>query len=305
MNFTTDFDQLWACRSSRRRPNLSPSLLAAVAAFSLTAAVGKLKAENTATALPQPVTREHFQAVLERSPFTRSLNISDSLVLSGFAKVDGSTVATLIDTTDGHSIAISESPNGQGWKLIEFRRPDDLEVAVVTVSLESGEVFRVYYDEEKVQNAARIAARQAKGQRHQIAMRTGAHTLPDSINQIEDPVKKGQAIAKYIERGGFDTAPMDAVNMALSQSNPQARGTVMSAAFGKLGGGVGGVKYESAVSRLNSLPTGRDRDFAINGLAHGLAGKDPQGALKWANSISNEGFRKVVVQNVSRRIDRQ
>jgi hypothetical protein len=47
----------------------------------------------------------------------------------------------------------------------------------------------------------------------------------------------------------------------------------------------------------------RDKDFAINGLAHGLVGKDPKTALKWANSISNEGFRKVVVENVTRRID--
>jgi hypothetical protein len=56
---------------------------------------------------------------------------------------------------------------------------------------------------------------------------------------------------------------------------------------------------------LNSLEDGRDRDFAINGLAHGLAGRDPKSALKWANSISNEGFRKVVVENVTRRIERR
>jgi hypothetical protein len=27
--------------------------------------------------------------------------------------------------------------------------------------------------------------------------------------------------------------------------------------------------------------------------------------LRWANSISNEGFRKVVVENVTRRIERR
>jgi hypothetical protein len=59
------------------------------------------------------------------------------------------------------------------------------------------------------------------------------------------------------------------------------------------------------VEHLNSLENARDRDFAINGLAHGLAGKDPKGALKWANSISNEGFRKVVVENVTRRIQKR
>ena len=89
----------------------------------------------------------------------------------------------------------------------------------------------------------------------------------------------------------------------LSHSDPQARGTVMSAAFGRLGGGVGNTQIKAAVDRLNSLENGPDRDFAINGLAHGLAGKDLQSALKWANSVSYEGFRKVVVENVSRRIN--
>ena len=95
------------------------------------------------------------------------------------------------------------------------------------------------------------------------------------------------------------------MKIALSQSDPQARGTVMSAAFGRLGGGVGGIQVNEAVRQLNSLENGRDRDFAINGLAHGLAGRDPNAALRWANSISNEGFRKVVVENVTRRIERR
>lgn len=276
---------------------------AAATAFLFGPAGVELRADNVETALPQAVTREHFQAVLEHSPFTRSLNLSDSLVLSGFAYVNGHTVATLIDTADGHSMAISEAPNHQGWKLIEFRQPDDLELAVATISFQGGDNIRVYYDKDKVQNAGRIAARMAREQVQQIAMRTGAHTLPDWINQIEDPVERGQAIAKLIEGGRFDAAPFEAVDTALAQSDPRTRGPILSAAFGRLGGGIGGVDYKAAVDRLNSLPNGRDRDFAINGLAHGLAGSDPQSALKWANSISQDGFRKVVVENVTRRIE--
>lgn len=263
------------------------------------------EAAEDSTILPQSVDSVYFAALKGRSPFTRSLNLSDTLVLSGFAKVDGKTVATLIDTADGQSMAISEAPNNRGWKLIEFRRPDDLEVAAVTVSFESGEMFQVYYDKEKVQTASRLAARFAKGPGVQLAIRTGDHTLPDSIDKIEDPAERGQAIAKLIEGGKFDKAPFEAVDLALSQSDQRTRGPVLSAAFGRLGGGVGGVEYKATVSRLNSLPSRRDRDFAINGLAHGLAGSDPQGALKWANSISSEGFRKVVVENVTRRIERQ
>ena len=69
--------------------------------------------------------------------------------------------------------------------------------------------------------------------------------------------------------------------------------------------GDGEVELDAVVKRLDSLTVVRDKDFAINGLAHGLVSKDPEAALKWANSISEEGFRKTVVENVTRRIKSQ
>lgn len=264
------------------------------------------RADPNRDVLPVSLPAEHFQALLERSPFTRSLNLSDTLVLTGFAELNGELFVTLIDTTDGRTMAVSEIPNLLGWKLVEFERPEDLEVARASVAIEGGETVRVYYDKERAQKASQLAARGIREQSLQFAVKMIEHNiLPDSINEIQDPVEKGRAIAKFIEGGGFDRAPYDAVKMALSQSDPQARGTVMSAAFGRLGGGVGGIQVNEAVRQLNSLEDGRDRDFAINGLAHGLAGRDPKSALKWANSISNEGFRKVVVENVTRRIERR
>lgn len=261
---------------------------------------------NVGIDLPQPVTPWHFQAILDHSPFTRSLGLPGGLVLSGVAEVNGETVATLIDTEDGRSIAISRVPNHRGWKLIELQRPDDLEVTKASVAVGNGEIIRVYYDKDQVQKASQLAAREARKRSLLIAVKSiTRNILPDWINEIKDPMEKGRAIAKFIESGGFDKAPYDAVKMALSQSDPQARGTVMSAAFGKLGGGVGGVQVNDAINRLNSLENSRDKDFAINGLAHGLVGRDPKSALKWANSVSNEGFRKVVVENVSRRIKAQ
>ncbi|NNE91355.1 MAG: hypothetical protein HKN23_06880 [Verrucomicrobiales bacterium] len=276
--------------------------------FGLSAVIFSVAAgeKGSDAALPQTVTVEHFNALFEKSPFTRTLNLSDSLVLSGIADMNGERVATVIDSADGRTMAVSKTPNTEGWRLVQFERPDDLESAIASIALDGGEIVRVYYDKERVEQASKLAARAARDRTVQFAGRMIArNVLPDWINEIQDPVKKGQAIAKFIEGGGFDKSPYDAVKMALSQSDPQARGTVMSAAFGRLGGGVGGTQINDAVNRLNSLENGCDRDFAINGLAHGLAGRDPKGALKWANSISNEGFRKVVVENVSRRINGQ
>ena len=120
-----------------------------------------------------------------------------------------------------------------------------------------------------------------------------------------NPTGPGEDIAKLIQSGKFDSAPFEAVDLALKQNDPKARGAALSAAFGRLGGGVGGLKLGAVVRRLESLPHVRDKDFAMNGLAHGLVSKDPEAALKWANSISEAGFRKTVVQNVTQRIKAQ
>ena len=282
---------------------MRPTLLVSACLLFMLVSVLSGETAELRSFLPEAVDEGYFAPLKERSPFTRPFNLSDTLVLSGVAKLDGEPVATLIDTADGQTLVISAIPNYLGWKLIELERPDDLDVAIASVTVETGDIIRVYYDKERVEEASKLVARSAREQKQRFVGRMIALTLPSWITDIEDPVERGRSIGKFIEGGAFDRAPMDAVKLALSQADPQARGTVMSAAFGKLGSGVGGIPVNDAINRLNSLENGRDRDFAINGLAHGLVGRDPQSALKWANSISNEGFRKVVVENVKRRIN--
>ena len=81
---------------------------------------------------PEKIGDRHFLALIENSPFTRSLGLPGDLVLSGVAEVNGETVATLIDIMDGRSMAISRVPNHRGWKLVELERSDDLEAVSYT-----------------------------------------------------------------------------------------------------------------------------------------------------------------------------
>ena len=281
--------------------NFRRATIAILVVFSLLV-ISRARSVSAEFLSPQSVTLETFEGLLDSSPFRRPLNLPGALILTGVAEVDGRPVATMIDTQNGASIAVTTTPDEHGWKLIELSEVNDIEIAVATLATDGGDEIKVYYDEERLREAVKKRDFANNSRSLVTAVRTGTFTLPRQIQQIEDPSQRGQAIGKLIEGGAFDQAPFEAVDMALSQSHPQTRGPVLSAAFGRLGGGVGGIEYQAAVTRLNSLNKGRDRDFAINGLAHGLVGKDPDTALEWANSISNEGFRKVVVENVTRRI---
>jgi len=122
--------------------------------------------------IPGPVTAEHFAALFDRSPFTRTLFLSESLILSGTAWVDGGPIVTLIDTEEALSLAVSGQTSSRGWRLIELSDDADLETCVATISAE-GEVVRVRYDEERIKSATQRMrfASQARAQQAAAKLR--------------------------------------------------------------------------------------------------------------------------------------
>ncbi|MBG86884.1 MAG: hypothetical protein CMO80_08300 [Verrucomicrobiales bacterium] len=126
--------------------------------------------------------------------------------------------------------------------------------------------------------------------------------LMDWVNEINDPGVQAAAVQRMIEQGMFKDAPTDAIDWAFAIEEQQPRETAISAAFGRLGGGDDGTDRASIVDVLNGMSVGREKDFAINGFVHGLVWSDPERALEWASSISDKGFRGVVVENLNRQI---
>ncbi len=100
--------------------------------------------------LPQPVTVDHFSALRESSPFTRSLNWSDSILLTGVAEIDGKPVATLFNMETRQSYTVSEAPNSQGWKMVGITQNHDLQKIVATISIASGDVVAVRFDNKQL-----------------------------------------------------------------------------------------------------------------------------------------------------------
>lgn len=97
--------------------------------------------------LPQPFDSTQLSSLIENPPFTRSVNPSDSLVLSGLAFIEGKPVATLFNTETKESITVSEVPNLKGWTLSEAPVMTDFTRAQAKVSI-GGEVVSIRYNKD-------------------------------------------------------------------------------------------------------------------------------------------------------------
>ena len=128
----------------------------------------------------------------------------------------------------------------------------------------------------------------------------------DSIKEwvfgYDEPRLQAATAQRVIESGAFDGEPLEAVKFANSLSFENAKRSGLSSAYARLAGGVNGHNPDLTAKELNNMQNGMDRDSALNGFAHGLVHSDPERALQWANSISNENFRKIVTKNISKRI---
>ncbi len=94
--------------------------------------------------LPQPFDPASLAPVTVSSPFTRMVSISDNLVLTGIAYINGKPVATLFNKETKESHIVSSEPNFQGWVLNEALPAPDItrSRAVVTIG---GEQVKVSY----------------------------------------------------------------------------------------------------------------------------------------------------------------
>ena len=122
------------------------------------------------------------------------------------------------------------------------------------------------------------------------------------VSEYEEPGLQAATAQRVIESGAFDEEPLEAVEFVNSLASDKAKRTGLSSAYARLASGMNGHNPNLTAQELNAMANGTDRDFALNGFAHGLVHSDPDAALQWANSISNDNFRKVVTKNISKRI---
>ncbi len=104
--------------------------------------------------IPEPLKAEALASVLTNSPFIRSLGLSDSIILTGIARIEGDVVATLLDTDTMESHVVSEAANAQGWQLVGVGGDQgDPKTLMAKIQIAGGQVISIRYQEPPKQSA--------------------------------------------------------------------------------------------------------------------------------------------------------
>ena len=103
--------------------------------------------------LPESLEEGTFDALKSHSPFVRTLGLSDSVVLTGMARIESEVYATLFDTDTTESLLVTENSNSDGWQLVEVKgNESDIESLTAKIQVAGGDVVSIRYEQlpEKV-----------------------------------------------------------------------------------------------------------------------------------------------------------
>lgn len=129
---------------------MKPAIITCVLlCFAAALARGQSAATGQDPDLPQRIDPTEIAPLVASSPFTRSLNLSDSLVLTGIAYIEGKPVVTIMNKETKESHVVGELPNAQGWKLAETSATVKLDRTQAKLMIGT-EIVTVRYSEEQL-----------------------------------------------------------------------------------------------------------------------------------------------------------
>jgi len=101
---------------------------------------------------PETITEADYQELAANSPFTRALNLSDSLILTGIAKIGSDTIATILNKESKETYVVSGGQaNAQGWRLSKVEGDQSaLDKVTAKIAVNGGEVVSVRFDEKQL-----------------------------------------------------------------------------------------------------------------------------------------------------------
>ncbi|MHB1078839.1 MAG: hypothetical protein ACYC67_05510 [Prosthecobacter sp.] len=181
-------------------------------------------------AIPRAVNMEDFEALVTNSPFTRSLGVSDSLILTGVAHFEKDTFATLLDTKTFESHVVSKTPNFQGWQLVAVGgNSAEIQTWSAKIQIPGGEVISVRY-----QKPPPKPARTKSG-----GSTSGGNAPPLTSSQMNEAKTAAVNYKEGFNADGYPKAPPPEMVAKLSRLSTSQRETINQQMFGLRNQGLG------------------------------------------------------------------
>lgn len=199
-------------------------------------------------AIPQPLKSDAFEALVASPPFTRSLGVSDSLILTGIARFDSEVMATLLDTTTMQSQVVSRRPNHEGWQLVGVGGdPAKMNTWTARIQVRGGEVISIRYQKPPPKAARTSSVTSAS------SVGPGGSTPPLSTSQMEEARQAAVNYREGFTSDGYPRQPPPEIVEKLSRLSVGQREDINRQMIGHRNRGLGMEErrriYEDMVDR--------------------------------------------------------
>jgi hypothetical protein len=185
-------------------------------------------------AIPRPVNMEEFDALVTNSPFTRSLGVSDSLILTGVAHFEKDTFATLLDTKTFESHVVSKTPNFQGWQLVGVGgHSAEIQTWSAKIQIPGGEVISVRYQKPPPKPP------RAKSGGSGGSGTSGGNAPPLTSSQLNEAKTAAVNYKEGFSSDGYPKAPPPEMVAKLSRLSTSQRETINQQMLGLRNQGLG------------------------------------------------------------------
>ncbi len=184
--------------------------------------------------LPQPLATNAYEALLASSPFTRTLGVSDSLILTGLLYREDEVVATLLDTQTFASQVVGKTPNLQGWQLVGVGGdPANRQTWTAQIRVQTGEVVSIRYQAPPQRPAARSSSSRSG------SSGSGGNAPPLSESQMREAQRAAVDYRQGFSADGYPRTPPPEMVSKLSRLSVSQREEINRRMLGLRNQGLG------------------------------------------------------------------
>lgn len=187
--------------------------------------------------LPQPMAANAYEALLTGSPFTRTLGVSDSLILTGLLYREDEVVATLLDTQTFASQVVGKTPNLQGWQLVGVGGdPANRQTWTAQIRVQTGEIVSIRYQSPPQRPAS---SRSSSSGSRSGSSGSGGNAPPLNESQMREAQRAAVDYRQGFSADGYPRTPPPEMVERLSRLSVSQREEINRRMFGLRNQGLG------------------------------------------------------------------